>query len=237
MLKNIFFDLDGTLITMDQDEFIKMYFSLVEDKAVKAGFNKENLSKALYQSIMGMYINDGIRTCEQIFWDKFKSFFDKKDHQKLVDLFIDFYDNEFDELASICPPIKEAVELIKWCKNKGYNLVLATNPLFPRIATLKRIKWGQLSQDDFIEITTYEDNYYLKPDTKYFLSLLDKLGYKAEETIMVGNNVIEDMPASKVGMYTFLLTDQLMNEKGEDISKYHHGSFKELKEYLESLSN
>lgn len=52
---------------------------------------------------------------------------------------------------------------------------------------------------------------------------------------MVGNDVEEDMIAERLGMKTFLLTDCLINKNGEDISKWAHGGFEELKEFLMQL--
>lgn len=37
MLKAIFFDLDGTLLPMDYDDFCKMYFSMLTDKLSESG--------------------------------------------------------------------------------------------------------------------------------------------------------------------------------------------------------
>ena len=53
-----------------------------------------------------------------------------------------------------------------------------------------------------------------------------------EACVMVGNDVGEDMIAAELGMRVFLLTDWLVNKDGADISRYPHGSFDDLKEYL-----
>ena len=49
---------------------------------------------------------------------------------------------------------------------------------------------------------------------------------------MVGNDTDDDMAAEKIGMKVFLLTDYLINKKEMDISLYHNGNFKALKEFL-----
>ena len=54
---------------------------------------------------------------------------------------------------------------------------------------------------------------------------------------MVGNDVSEDMVASKVGMKVFLLTDNLVNKTNEDISVFPQGSFEDLLKYIDSKSN
>ena len=52
---------------------------------------------------------------------------------------------------------------------------------------------------------------------------------------MVGNDVGEDMIAEKLGMKVFLLTDCLINKANVDISVYPHGSFDDLKNFLNTL--
>ena len=53
---------------------------------------------------------------------------------------------------------------------------------------------------------------------------------------MVGNDVQEDMVAEQLGMKVFLMTDDLINRDGGDISRYPQGGFEDLLEYLESFS-
>ena len=67
------------------------------------------------------------------------------------------------------------------------------------------------------------------------MEILDKIGCKPEECVMVGNDVTEDMVAETLGMKVFLLTDCLINKEEKDISAYPHGGFKELKEYIANL--
>ena len=62
-----------------------------------------------------------------------------------------------------------------------------------------------------------------------------ELNLVPEECVMVGNDVTEDMIAETLGMKVFLLTDCLINKLNEDISKYPHGGFDELKEFLDEL--
>ena len=112
------------------------------------------------------------------------------------------------------------------------KIVLATNPLFPQMATVNRIRWAGMSPEDFCLVTTYENSHYCKPNPKYYMEILEKIGCQPEECIMVGNDVTEDMMTKEMGMKVFLLTDCLINKENKDISKYPHGSFQELREFL-----
>lgn len=121
-------------------------------------------------------------------------------------------------------------------KAYGSEPVLATNPLFPAIATESRMIWAGLCPGDFVLYTTYENSHYCKPNLKYYEEILDKLECKSEECLMVGNDVTEDMIAETLGMQVFLLTDCLLNRKQIDVSGYRQGGFKELQKLLKGLN-
>ena len=117
----------------------------------------------------------------------------------------------------------------------GYKTVLATNPIFPAVATESRMRWAGLEPSDFEYYTTYENSHYGKPNLKYYEEVLEKIGAKAEECLMVGNDVTEDMVVTKLGMKVFLLTDCIINKQNEDINKYPYGTFEDLLHYLHAL--
>jgi FMN phosphatase YigB (HAD superfamily) len=139
-----------------------------------------------------------------------------------------FYEEKFDEIKISCGYSPEAARVVRFLKEKGYRVALATNPIFPSAATEKRIGWAGLSPSDFELYTTYENSRYAKPSLEYYRDILNKLSVRAEDCLMVGNDVSEDMVAAKLGMKVFLLTECLINKTGEDISAYRHGDFAEL---------
>ena len=49
MKKAILFDLDGTLLPMNLDEFIKMYFGLLGRKLVDHGYDPEQFKKGMWE--------------------------------------------------------------------------------------------------------------------------------------------------------------------------------------------
>jgi FMN phosphatase YigB (HAD superfamily) len=118
-------------------------------------------------------------------------------------------------------------------KEKGYRVVLATNPLFPSIATESRIKWAGLEPSDFELFTTYENYHYCKPNPKYYFEILEKLGVEPKDCMMIGNDVTEDMMTKDFGMQVFLLTGSLINKENKDISEYPNGDFCDLVTYID----
>lgn len=233
-IKAILFDLDGTLLPMNQDLFMKYYFGALAAKLVPLGYDKDTLVNNVWAGTKAMIINNGTKTNKDAFWDTFCTLVGK-DCRVDMPVFDSFYRHEFSAAKNACLPTDKAKELIRFIKASGKRLILATNPLFPFIATANRIGWAGLATDDFELITTYENCHYCKPNPKYYTEILEKCGLLPEECLMVGNNAEEDMIAETLGMKVFLLTDCLINEKNADISNYPQGGFEELKEYIATL--
>lgn len=234
MIQAILFDLDGTLLPMDQDLFIKQYLSGLAKKMQPFGYDPMQLTRGIWQGTAAMVSNDGNQRNEEVFWNVFSGFFDA-DVRKDEAVFQDFYRNEFQQVQHCCGFDPRAAQLIQNLNKAGYQLILATNPLFPAIATHSRVKWAGLEPSDFSYISTYENSHHSKPNPDYYREILDKLHIQPENCLMVGNDVTEDMVAQKLGIHVFLLTDCLINKEGKDISCYPQGSFPELQKFIGSL--
>jgi HAD superfamily hydrolase (TIGR01549 family) len=219
---------------MDQDVFIKEYFTGLAVKLAPYGYEPKKLMDTIYKGVATMVMNDGSCNNETAFWRLFTSVYgeEAKAHEPI---FRDFYENEFQQVAKSCGFNKEAKETVELCKSKGLRVVLATNPLFPSIATESRMRWAGLDKSDFEYFTVYENSSFCKPNPKYYLEILEKIGADPKECAMVGNDVGEDMIAETLGMKVFLLTDDLINKNGKDISVYPNGSFEQLKEWINNL--
>lgn len=234
MISTILFDLDGTLLPMDQDVFVRSYFKELAKKLLPLGYEPEKLIQTIWTGTEVMVKNDGTCTNEERFWNFFCEVYGE-DARAAHPVFEEFYRTEFQKAAAVCGLHKEARNLIVDLKAHGFRLVLATNPLFPAIATESRIRWAGLEPSDFELYTTYETSHYCKPNPHYYNEILQKLGCKAEECLMIGNDIGEDMIAETLGMHVFLLTDCLINKKNVDITRYPQGNFSDLQNYLFSL--
>ena len=234
MITTILFDLDGTLLPMDQEKFIHAYMTGLTRKAAMHGYDPESVPGAIWAGTKAMVKNDGSARNEDVFWDTFSALC-RKDTRQDIAIFDEFYRNEFQQLRSICGFDARAGECIRQIKAMGYRVALATNPLFPAIATHSRAGWAGLNPEDFDLITTYENSRHSKPNPAYYQDVVDALGVTPEECVMVGNDVDEDMVAEKLGLKVFLLTDCLINKSGSDISQYPHGSFPELMDFIRKL--
>ena len=233
-ITTILFDLDGTLLPMDQDIFIKKYFGLLAQKLAPHGYDPEKLIRAVWAGTKAMVMNDGTVTNKEAFWSTCDATLGCE-ASKDADIHMDFYRNEFNQVQEVCGFEPMAVQIVHSLKDRGYRVVLATNPLFPAIATQNRIRWAGLQPEDFEYITTYENSHYCKPNTDYYREILEQLHLRPEESLMVGNDVGEDMIIQQLGMKVFLLTDCLINKQNADISQYPNGGFSELADFLNTL--
>lgn len=234
MITTVLFDLDGTLLPMDQDVFLKAYMDGLAAKMIPYGYDAKRMLSCIWKGTGAMVCNNGKLRNEEVFWNVFSEAYGK-DAKVDEPIFEDFYRNEFQNVARACGFNPRAEEVVREVKDSGRRLVLATNPLFPAIATRSRIRWAGLDPDDFAYITTYENSHHSKPNPDYYREILEKLNLLPEECLMVGNDVSEDMVAEKLGMQVFLLTDCLINKGNNNISAYPHGSFPGLIAYLRSL--
>lgn len=234
MITTILFDLDGTLLPMDQEVFVKDYLGRLAKKMAPHGYDPQLLVQAVWKGTGAMVKNDGRQSNEAVFWQVFTSIFGQE-AMKDLPLFEEFYETEFQEARRSCGFNPAAAETIRALHAMGYTTVLATNPLFPPVATQSRVRWAGLEPEDFAFITTYDNSSFCKPNPDYYREILGKLKLKSEECLMVGNDVGEDMIAETLGMQVFLLTDCLINREVSDISQYPHGSFPELLSYIRSL--
>ncbi len=233
-IKNVLFDLDGTLLPMDQDAFTKLYFKNLAKRLAPHGYDAEKLISAIWAGTASMIKNDGSASNEDAFWKTFVSLFPEKGRSD-EPIFEDFYKNEFSNAKAACGYTENAKKVVSFLKEKGVNLILASNPIFPMIAQKNRMTWAGVNPDDFAYITSYENSRFCKPNPAYYKEILEKNGLSADECLMIGNDAIEDTAAEKAGMKVFLLNDCLLNKDGRDISGYTHGSYDDLVAHLKNI--
>lgn len=233
-ITTVLFDLDGTLLPMDLEVFVKDYLGRIAAKLAPHGYDPKQLVDTIWRGTGAMVMNDGSKSNEEAFWALAVGVHGDK-IVKDKHLFDRFYEEDFDKIKAVCGYHPAAAQIVHRLKERGFRVVLATNPIFPARATQWRIQWAGLTPEDFALYTTYENSRYCKPNLNYYRDILQQLSVKPEECLMVGNDVGEDMVARELGMQVFLLTDCLINKTGADISDYPHGGFDALAQFLETL--
>lgn len=230
--KMILFDLDGTLLPMNEPVFVKAYFGALTKKLSPIGYDPEKLIQTMWDGTKAMVMNDGTQTNEEAFWKTFRSVFGEAS-MKHYPVFADFYDNDFPKLQSSCGCLPEANETVKACLERGYRVALATNPIFPSAATEERIRWAGIDKNVFDLITTYEDSHYCKPNPMYYQEVLKRLGVEAEDCMMIGNDGLEDGVITELGIPVFLIDGFLLHEEQLEKKQIKHGTFADALKWIE----
>ena len=233
-IKAVFFDLDGTLLPMDQHAFTKAYFGLLAKKLAPMGIAPEALIAAVWNGTKAMVKNDGARSNEEVFWASFEA--ETGLATALCKPVCDaFYPNEFHDARTETKENPLAAEAVRLAGTKGRTVVLATNPLFPMVGQASRLSWLGLTPENFRFVTSYENSRFCKPNPRYYLELCQQLGLAPEECLMVGNDEVEDMyAASAAGLKGYLVTDCLL-PSAEHPWAGPRGTFPELLELLAAL--
>ena len=134
-IKVVLFDLDGTLLPMDQDVFVKAYFKGIAAKLAPHGYEPKALIDAIWAGTIEMIKNDGQRTNEEAFWDYFASIYGEKSLADMS-LFEKFYIENFDAVKEMCGYNPMAAETVENLKKTAFLLPLLripySRPLQPR---------------------------------------------------------------------------------------------------------
>lgn len=227
----VFFDLDGTLLPIDIDDFLKKYFKALT-REFSDTFDPDYFVKSLLKATNAMIENNGERLNIDVFIDSFLNLMDVDNQSDMMNRFDKFYQEKFPHLGADIKASKVPANLIKHLKESGYQLVLATNPVFPLQAIKERMNWANVDPGDFVYISCYENMHYCKPNPGFYQEILQKIDVEPERAMMIGNDVQEDMIAATLGMETYLLTDFLIDRKTDSSRIDWKGTMEELFSYL-----
>ena len=154
----ILFDLDGTLCPMELDEFLGGYFKDIARFAAEQGVDGEKFARAFGAGASAMAKREpGGKTNYDVFWDAFFAVLDR-DAADWDAMFAGYYETRFGAIGADVQPNPAAHRALELLVAKGYPLVLATQPMFPRRAVEWRLAWGGVGDAPFRYISTYENS-------------------------------------------------------------------------------
>ena len=200
--KAVLFDLDGTLLDLDIGIFLPPYIEALAAHVAHM-VPPAQFVPCLMQASEEMMANDGKET-NQVVFDR--AFFSPlgRTRDELEPLFLDFYANEYPKLRRLARRKPEARRAVQSAFERGCDVVIATNPLFPRTAIEQRMEWAGVADFEYRLVTTYENSRAAKPNLRYFEQILERIGHPAEECLVVGDEDL-DMVAARLGCATFLV--------------------------------
>ena len=233
MINTVLFDLDGTLLPIDMEDFEKIYYRSITNKFIDI-ISPEKLLYIMGESLKSMIANTEMISNEDAFMNTLKTFIKESEFEEYQQRFTDFYENEFIVLKQVVKPNKSIQKAVRVLKEKGYDCIVATNPMFPKLAITKRIEWAGFNRSDFSYVTSFEENHFCKPQIDYYKEVLEANNKKAEECLMVGNDQIEDLIATTLGISTYFITDHALYRENGFEGDYQ-GDYQSFLDFVEAL--
>lgn len=240
MYKNYLFDLYGTLVDINTNEWKsylwakmtelyafegayytetelkKAYFAEVEkekEKVHKKHPEYEHIDIQIENVFNNLLTNKGIKP------EKNFAFFTAKAFRAISTKYIKLYDGALDLLRSL--------------KAKGKKVYLLTNAqrafTMPELIMLDLVK-------EFDNIVISSDEFTCKPDKAFYNIILDRYNLDPKESIMIGNDYITDIKGSyEAGLDSLYIHSNISPEiKGELLSTYKvmDGNVREIKKLI-----
>jgi len=231
--KALLLDLDGTLINLDLDRFLKRYAELLAQWFAPE-VSPERFGPAFMEGVMAMMDGTGSdRVNGQRFYDRFcqRLGVDEEWARQRADR---FYEEAYPTLHTMVQPIPAAPRLVEAARRHGWMVVVATQPFFPRTAIEQRLRWGGLDPQAFDYITHMDAFRASKPHPLFFQELCEAIGVPPSRCVMVGNDVHDDMLAASYGMATFLAKDFILRADHPAPPPRAAGSLDDLIELVET---
>jgi HAD superfamily hydrolase (TIGR01549 family) len=207
MIRAVLLDLDDTLLDNDMERFLPPYFAAVSQYMAHFIAPDEFMNMLLASTRVMMKNQDPNVTNKQAFDANFlpRLGHPESEVRSVID---SFYEEDFAALKRYTQPRPQARPLVQILFDEGYDVVIATNPLFPRRAIEHRLAWAGVSDFPFTLVTTYENSHFSKPNPRYYQEILDKVGCRPGEGMMVGDDFGNDIaPAMQIGLHTYWITD------------------------------
>ncbi len=208
MLRAVLFDLDDTLLINNMASFIPAYFQMLI-QAFADRVPSERLFLELTRGIEAMDANEGSGPTNE---EAFEAVFYPAvglDREELKPVFERFYAAEFPKLRTITRPMPGARSVVERAFDRGLQVAIATNPVFPCTAVEQRLGWAGVSVLDFKYdlVTTIENMHATKAGSAYYREILSMLGREPQECLMVGDDWQRDMvPAASAGIPVYWVT-------------------------------
>lgn len=230
----VFFDMDGTLLGMEIEEFLHAYFKDIAGFVARRGKNVDAFLAGFKAGTVAMGAHDGTLTNADAFWNEFFRHVDGV-RDEWIPMLDEYYETEFGKVGEGVQVNPAAARAVNTLAEKGYPLVLATQPMFPEGAVLWRLRWAGVDAAPFVRMTRYDNSTAVKPKLAYYAENLAACGLRGEDVLMVGNNTIDDLSCAGLGADVHLVTDHLLNPANIDMNTVRHSTMEEFANWTETL--
>lgn len=203
----VLLDLDNTLLGNNMAEFLPPYFAGLT-KYLGELANGQDLRQLMSASVRAALANQDPTVTNMA---AFMTDFTQRLGQPLEviqPLIEAFYREAYPHLQQYTTFRTEAQQIVHRLLTDGYQVVIATNPLFPATAIEQRLEWAGLAGLPYALVTTMENSYFCKPNPRYYQEILAQIGSTPAAAWMVGDDPANDIePARAVGLKTWWIID------------------------------
>ncbi len=229
-LKALLLDLDDTLIDNPVRTFIPAYFEALKS-FVADTVDPDRFIEELLAATRAMDRGDGSgRMNEEIFAAAFYPALGVP-RSVLEPLLERFYRDAYPSLQAMIGPRPAAPKVVEWAERRELQVVIATNPLFPRTAIEQRMEWGGVGvgRFDYDLVTAYENCRATKSHEAYYRDILALLGRRPEECLMVGDNWDWDiLCAGRAGIRGYWIAAADASPESPEVEVVGRGSLDEF---------
>jgi FMN phosphatase YigB (HAD superfamily) len=204
MITTLLFDLDDTLLGNSMETFLPGYFGQLVRHFELGVTEAKRLVSAVYGGTSAMVANmDPTSALLGVFYDTFYPAVGWEP-AAYTPRFDEFYRTSFPKLQPLTQTRPAARAVMEWAFGAGYQVAIATSPLFPLRAIQERLRWAGVADFPYAAITAIETSHFTKPHPEYFAEVLARLGVRPAEALVVGNDWEADLkPAAKLGLPHF----------------------------------
>ena len=238
MTLTLLLDLDNTLLGNDMDNFLPVYLKSLSQRFPQWPA-EEFVRKLMAATQMMVRKNNPRFTLEECFDEVFYPSLGVEKSAVIENLNA-FYEDEFPKLQFTTQPRSAAIRLVEQAFSAGYQVVIATNPIFPLAAIQHRLAWAGLPIDryPFALVTSFERFHFSKPNPAYYAEILAQLGYPENPVAMIGDSLEEDLiPSASIG-----IPGLLINGSSDAIptglpASIQSGSLESAWEWVQTIAN
>ncbi len=216
----ILLDLDDTLLENSTELFIPAYLNSISHYLSEFA-PAETITALILKSTQAMQANSNPNvTNYQAFYSAFLSNLNCS-YEDVNPKVQEYYEEVYPTLRQYTNPTPIARQLVAHLIEQGYQVVIATNPLFPHTAVEQRLAWAGVQDFPYALVITMEIMHYSKPDPQYYREILTRVGASPAHTLMVGDDPQNDIaPANAIGIKTWWITDASSSPSTPSTSNY-----------------
>lgn len=216
MIKAVVFDLDNTVYNYDECHSAAMR-GLRDYVCCLYKIEKETFNMCFddaRREVKNLLGDTGASHNRMLYMQRFL----EKINCNPVDGALELYDIYWNTVLEQMQPFPYVISLMEWLKQNSISIGILTD----LTAHIQHRKIKRLGVESYIEaIVTSEEVGVEKPSARVFNRIKEKLGYEANEILMIGDSKFKDIDgAIGAGMHAILFELEDVNEMGDKVREY-----------------